>query len=220
MNFKGIDIHHLIYELRKGIRLPNPPFCPHGICDLISKCFYEDPNQRPNFKEIKRDFRAAYDDLLAIAQSKANTNGNETEPLYISLMPINEIKDDTMKRRYLNVKLGNKRHNFTKSFTQYDGRLRETNEGVSALKYISLEMIPKTYPMISDTNRKFSFDCQSKSASPLEGEYGDYKNWKPERKSYKPLRTETYQIKRFYSHPGEGNGAPTHSEVKQSWASF
>ena len=138
MNIKGIDINHLIYELCQGIRLPNPPFCPEGICDLLKHCFLEDPDKRPNFREIKEDLLAEYDTLVLTTQSNANTSGNEIENPYASVMPLNKMKDDTMKERYSNMKMGNKKRNRKKSFTQDDEKIVEVNESVSAVKYTSL----------------------------------------------------------------------------------
>ena len=106
-----MSIHHLIYELCQGIRLPNPPFCPDDICNLIKRCFLEDPDQRPNFKEIKEILQTAYDALIATAQSNKNKNEKETENPYASMISLKKMKDNTMQERYSCIKRGNETEN-------------------------------------------------------------------------------------------------------------
>ena len=101
----GIDIHHLIYELSIGIRLPDPEFCPRTIQSLLKNCFYAEPSQRPDFKEIKDALEASYHDMIAHANSNVNFAGNETHSLY--MLPISPMNDKTMESRYVTMIKGN-----------------------------------------------------------------------------------------------------------------
>lgn len=44
----------MILELRFGVRLPPPQFCPFSIAELMKQCFHEDPYQRPSFEKLKQ----------------------------------------------------------------------------------------------------------------------------------------------------------------------
>ena len=71
-----MDVRDLIYELSLGIRLPNPEFCPQPIATLLTRCFYAEPGQRPDFKEIKGDLESAYNYMMGHAYSNINMTGN------------------------------------------------------------------------------------------------------------------------------------------------
>ena len=49
----GIEFEQLVSELRLGVRLPSPPFCPFEIAEIMKKCFHENPHQRPKFEEMR-----------------------------------------------------------------------------------------------------------------------------------------------------------------------
>ena len=49
----GIEFEQLVSELRLGVRLPSPPFCPFEISEIMKKCFHENPHQRPTFEEMR-----------------------------------------------------------------------------------------------------------------------------------------------------------------------
>lgn len=95
----GIDLNTLVYDLSFGVRLPTPKFCPKSITELLTKCFFERPNLRPNFKEIKSMLETAYTSLIS-----------KIKPIDASLSiksSINEIKNNAMKIRYASVLKGN-----------------------------------------------------------------------------------------------------------------
>ena len=50
----GIDFEQLVSELRFGVRLPSPLYCPFEIAQIMRQCFHENPHQRPNFDEVRR----------------------------------------------------------------------------------------------------------------------------------------------------------------------
>ena len=49
----GIEFEQLVSELRLGVRLPSPPFCPFEVAEIMKKCFHENPHQRPTFEEMR-----------------------------------------------------------------------------------------------------------------------------------------------------------------------
>ena len=51
--YTGIEFQQLVSELRLGVRLPSPPFCPFEITEIMKKCFHESPHQRPKFEEMR-----------------------------------------------------------------------------------------------------------------------------------------------------------------------
>ena len=51
--YTGIEFQQLVSELRLGVRLPSPPFCPFEISEIMKKCFHESPHQRPKFEEMR-----------------------------------------------------------------------------------------------------------------------------------------------------------------------
>ena len=87
------------------MRLPNPTFCPHPIENLIKRCFYEAPNKRPTFKQIKAILMAAFNDLISQDNSKSKTNVEEN-PKRRYCLARNKC-DNIMKSRYTLIKKGN-----------------------------------------------------------------------------------------------------------------
>ena len=66
---------------------------------MITKCFFEKPNLRPDFNEIKSLLEIAYD--LLNASTKSFDGSCNIKP------KINEARDNTMKIRYNSVLKGN-----------------------------------------------------------------------------------------------------------------
>ena len=142
-----MDVDRLIYDLSFGIRLPNPTFCPHQIASLIKNCFYESPNKRPNFKEIKTSLKSAFNKLMKVANSNIVVNKKDTENErrgeYYSLGISKLSSSSDMKFRYTAIKKANRLGQEQKArLSQYE----ETNEVVveihrseSPLKYIDVE---------------------------------------------------------------------------------
>ena len=128
-----MTIHELRYELSSGIRLPDPTFCPARISELIQRCFLEDPNQRPTFKEIKEDLTAEDDILISnLYSSVETTNGTETQrQAYATALPINKVKDDRMQRRFTSIREKNRRRHSGETPDQNNDELLATEEEVS-----------------------------------------------------------------------------------------
>ncbi|CAB3994451.1 tyrosine- kinase Mer [Paramuricea clavata] len=51
--YPGIDANYLYDFLLTGRRLEPPNYCPNEIADVMSKCWEEDPDDRPNFHRLK-----------------------------------------------------------------------------------------------------------------------------------------------------------------------
>lgn len=101
-----MTIHQLIYELSVGIRLPNPELCPPSISTMLRKCFQNDPNERPDFKEIRDNIQFTLDSMLKeVLQHRLN---NEKAERKLYSLPINNPKDNTMRSRYTVIKKTNK----------------------------------------------------------------------------------------------------------------
>ena len=142
-----MDVDRLIYDLSIGIRLPNPTFCPHQIASLIKKCFYESPNKRPNFKEIKTSLKSAFNKLMKVANSNiiVNKKGteNENKGEYYSLGISKLSRSGDMKFRYLAIKRANQLGQEKKAgLSQYEEKKEvvvEINPTESPLKYVDVE---------------------------------------------------------------------------------
>ena len=89
----------LVYDLSFGVRLPTPKSCPKPITDLLTKCFYEKPNQRPDFIEIKSCLETAYRTLIL----KTKPIGTDFDPK----SSLDEVNHNEMKIRYISVLKGN-----------------------------------------------------------------------------------------------------------------
>ena len=179
---------------------------------MIQTCFLKEPNQRPDFKEIKETLHVEYKALLATAQSDANTNLNEGENPYVSMIPINKIMDNKMKDRYLDMQMGNKEHNYTNIDEMGDEKLIEQNQRLSATKYISLEHITEL-----DTNPDFLLDCRSASVSLLTGEYSDDKKFSPDSRAYKYVPSASKSLRTFDGYSEGSNAGVKYSEL--NWGS-
>ena len=100
--FLGIDFEQLILELRFGVRLPPPQFCPFSIAELMKKCFHEDPYQRPSFEKLKKSLTQICSTLnkdLSTQFKKDITTESDDTVVYA---------DIRMKERYFKMKEKNK----------------------------------------------------------------------------------------------------------------
>ena len=95
----------LVYDLSFGIRLPTPKSCPQPVTDLLIKCFYEKPNLRPDFIEIKDCLETAYRILI----SKTKPIGSDLDPK----SSLDKVKHNEMKIRYVSVLKGNAKTDYT-----------------------------------------------------------------------------------------------------------
>ena len=142
-----MEVDRLIYDLSFGIRLPNPTFCPHQIASLIKKCFYESPNKRPNFKEIKTSLKSAFNKLMKVANSNIIVNTkdtkNENKGEYYSLGISKLSSSSDMKFRYTAIKKANQLGKEQKAkLSRYEEKKEvvvEINRSESPLKYLDVE---------------------------------------------------------------------------------
>ena len=101
-----MTIHQLIYELSVGVRLTNPEFCPPSISTMLRKCFHDDPNERPDFKEIRDNAQFTFNSMLKeVRQDRMN---NQMAGSQLFSLPINNPIDTTMRSRYTSIKKANK----------------------------------------------------------------------------------------------------------------
>ena len=107
ISFSGIDINELIYDLSYGIRLPNPISCPICIKKLLERCFYEAPDDRPDFKEIKLYIRTSFNTIYVEYQSQ-NKRGKDEN---VTGLGICDSTNNEMKTRYTKVLQENMKRN-------------------------------------------------------------------------------------------------------------
>ena len=73
---------------------------------MLRKCFQNDPNERPDFKEIRDNIQFTLDSMLKeVLQHRLN---NEKAERKLYSLPINNPKDNTMRSRYTVIKKTNK----------------------------------------------------------------------------------------------------------------
>ena len=109
---------------------------------MITKCFFEKPNLRPDFNEIKTLLETAYDVL---------NSSNESLDGSCSIKPkINEAKDNTMKNRYNSVLKGNSNSACNGPLTKLDHSNKKEESNSS--QYTELN--------VSNTNEKKSSTIQ------------------------------------------------------------
>ena len=99
-----------MYDLSYGVRLPAPRFCPQPISDLINNCFYERPNLRPDFEQIKYAIESAYSTLISKTIPINTSSDTKTW--------LNEAKNNDMKIRYTSVLKGNSNEEYIDSVTK------------------------------------------------------------------------------------------------------
>ena len=221
-----MSIHELIYELCQGFRLPTPPDCPRHISKLLSQCFHEEPNTRPNFTEIKEDLQSAYDVLMEHELPNLNLSGNQDHPGYAtvhgyasvspsnkmndglmntavhgyaSMSPINKLNDGSMKRKYMSMKRGNNKRQLERSITQYDEKIGEVEKRKSIVKYASPKKADK-----SKITPELSHDYRRRSGTSLVMDDSDDRGLLPESNKGKQYSSEGDILTQICSYPGEG----------------
>ena len=90
-----------------GIRLPNPISCPICIKKLLERCFYEAPDDRPDFKEIKLYIRTSFNAIYVDYQSQ-NKRGEDQN---VTGLEICNSTNNEMKTRYTKVLQQNMKRN-------------------------------------------------------------------------------------------------------------
>ena len=89
----------MIFELRSGIRLPDPDHCPTSIALLIQSCFKEEPNDRPSFSQLKTTIYESHNNLKRQnEEAMSNAIGGELEVRYADIQ---------MEERYIKMKKEN-----------------------------------------------------------------------------------------------------------------
>ena len=102
-----MNINDLMYDLSYGIRLPTPKFCPPPIANLVKECFYENPDLRPDFKNITNTLEILFEELMARHYKKRKASDKTARPS--DYHPINTMKNNVMKSRYAKIVGGNKK---------------------------------------------------------------------------------------------------------------
>ncbi|KAK9889569.1 hypothetical protein WA026_006942 [Henosepilachna vigintioctopunctata] len=64
--YKEVDDNLLIFHLSQGTRLGKPQICTNEIYSLMQKCWMENPNLRPTFKELVRQLDAEVNKIYVI----------------------------------------------------------------------------------------------------------------------------------------------------------
>ena len=82
-------------ELKMGIRLPAPDYCPLAINNLIQTCFIEQPSERPSFHEIKESVLVAYSGIKRAGKTMIPNTSNNLKNI--------EYTDVQMVSKYLNM---------------------------------------------------------------------------------------------------------------------
>ena len=82
-------------ELKMGIRLPTPDYCPLAIENLIKACFIEQPSERPSFHEIKESVLVAYSGIKRAGRTMIPKTADNLKNI--------EYTDVRMASKYLNM---------------------------------------------------------------------------------------------------------------------
>jgi len=56
--YESFTNEEVLKQIEKGYRIPCPDECPESLYIIMTKCWSKNPNDRPNFLEIKRDLES------------------------------------------------------------------------------------------------------------------------------------------------------------------
>jgi len=56
--YESFSNEEVVKQVEKGYRIPCPDECPESYYIIMTKCWLKNPNDRPNFLEIKRDLES------------------------------------------------------------------------------------------------------------------------------------------------------------------
>ena len=87
----------MVTELRLGVRLPSPPYCPFEIAEIMKQCFHESPDQRPKFDKLRISL-TQITSALRKAPNKALENANDNSNTSVV------YSDFAMKEQYMLVR--------------------------------------------------------------------------------------------------------------------
>ena len=99
----------------------------------MKSCFREAPDQRPDFKYIKELIQSSADSLLqTIASVNEASKINTIEVSYATVIPLETMRSNEMKERYLKVQNSNQRQDYARLKTpnenKHEGRLGNVQE--------------------------------------------------------------------------------------------
>ena len=139
--FTGMALHQLICFLYSGKRLMDPEFCPLPISRLIKHCFQQNPGQRPDFADIKKDLTCIYETILEHANPTNYDSSNDSNPGYS--MMFTKSKPSTMETQYATVLKENQTTNATDDTLKTNKQEYHVVEN-QLTKYASFERKPMT----------------------------------------------------------------------------
>ena len=130
--------------------MPAPKFCPQPISYLLKKCFVTEPDQRPDFKVIKKFLEDAYR-LLFHKTKLAEKHGLQHNGQKVS-NPI-AIPSNTMKSRYVAVLKGNQDVEKTRDYRQQQPmKLQTKSDDNGPVQYTTVQQPTKSSGNIHETS--------------------------------------------------------------------
>ena len=128
------------------MRLPAPKFCPQPISYLLKKCFVTEPDQRPDFKGIKKSLQDAYH-LLFHKSTLAEKQRNEQNVSHPIAIPSN-----IMKSRYAAALQGNQDIEKPKEYgPMQPTKLQTISEDIGSVQYTTVHQSSKSSGNIHET---------------------------------------------------------------------
>ena len=70
------DVRRVVEELHRGNRLEKPIVCPQEVYDVMLRCWFADPEQRPTFSEIKVELANIASVTLSLKHSAKSMDSN------------------------------------------------------------------------------------------------------------------------------------------------
>ena len=173
----------------------------------MQQCFLEDPNERPTFKEIKDKIIHASESLRTVVRDSNDDNNNdetnhpnENNVTYMGIK-IDDVKDEEMEGRYLDMKRRNKNLRVRRNLALCDKETVKLSKRLLSASFSNCS--PGKYVSLENT---FSFDPLSKEIP------SSYRNREASQCSsvestdrYKQYSHGSREEKRFFSYYGIDN---------------
>jgi hypothetical protein len=108
----------------------------------MQNCFCEPPNQRPDFKDIKKFIKLAGDSLLQTVESASEASKiNDNETSYATAMHFKTMRSNKMKERLLKVQTSNQGQDYARIPKRNENKNQEDNvqNGWMELEYVDVE---------------------------------------------------------------------------------
>ena len=115
-------------ELKMGIRLPDPDYCPLAINNLIQTCFIEQPSERPSFHEIKESVLVAYSGIKRAGRTMITNTSNNLKNI--------EYTDVQMVSKYL------KMHKLNRDYQKQRNMVLKNEDPQLQLDEVSITSFP------------------------------------------------------------------------------